>query len=132
MSDVFISYGRSTAKQAQAAAAALRGLGYSVWLDDELPGHREFADVIQEQIDQAKAVVVIWSDEAVKSQWVRSEANRGRGESKLVQFAIDHVILPMPFDQIQCLSLAGCTGVGEHPRRPKAVARLEARSRGTV
>ncbi len=144
MSDVFISYGRSTAKQAQAAAGALRRLGYSVWIDDELPGHLEFADVIQEQIDQAKAVVVIWSGEAVKSQWVRSEANRARGHSKLVQLALDHAALPMPFDQIQCLNLAGWTGVGEHrlgrrsspaskpwcaARRRARTARLDARQR---
>ena len=132
MSDVFISYGRSTAAQAQATAAALRRLGYSVWVDDELPGHREYADVIQEQIDQAKAVVVIWSGEAVKSQWVRSEANRARGHSKLVQFAVDKVSLPMPFDQIQCLNLAGWTGVGEHPGWPKVVASVDALVHGTA
>ena len=37
MSDVFISYARSTAKQAQQVAEALRGLGDSVWIDDHLP-----------------------------------------------------------------------------------------------
>ena len=37
MSDVFISYARSTAAQAQAVAEALRVLGYDVWRDDELP-----------------------------------------------------------------------------------------------
>ena len=62
---------------------------------------------IQEQVGAAKAVVVIWSDEAVKSQWVRSEANRGRETGKLVQFTIDRAPLPMPFDQVQCLNLSG-------------------------
>jgi hypothetical protein len=37
MSEVFISYARSTAVQAQAVAKALRALGHAVWLDDELP-----------------------------------------------------------------------------------------------
>ena len=59
MADVFISYARSTAKQAQAAAKALRSLGYSVWMDDELPAHRTFTGVIQEQLDAAKAALVI-------------------------------------------------------------------------
>ena len=132
MTEVFISYGRSTARQAQAAAAALRALGYSVWLDEDLPGHRPYADVIQEQVEQAKAVVVIWSDEAVKSQWVRSEANRGRETGKLVQFTIDRVPLPMPFDQVQCLNLSGWTGEGEHPAWPKVVASVEELVRGKV
>ena len=64
MSDVFISYARSTAKQAQAVVGALRALGYSVWIDDELPAHRAYTDVLEERLRSAKAVVVIWSAEA--------------------------------------------------------------------
>ena len=33
MADVFISYARSTAKEANRVAEALRGLGYGVWVD---------------------------------------------------------------------------------------------------
>ncbi|HEY1448351.1 MAG TPA: AAA family ATPase, partial [Caulobacteraceae bacterium] len=132
MPDVFISYGRSTAQQARATAAALRASGYSVWLDEDLPGHRAYADVIEEQIDQAKAVVVIWSAEAVKSHWVRSEADRARGVGKLVQFTVDHTGLPMPFDQIQCLNLTGWSGEDQHPAWPKVVASIEELVRGKV
>ena len=67
MADVFISYARSTAKEANRVAEALRGLGYGVWLDDELPAHRSYAKVIEEQLKSSKAVVVVWSAEAVKS-----------------------------------------------------------------
>lgn len=122
MTDVFISYARSTVKEAQAVGAALRALGYSVWRDDELPTHRTYSDVIEEQLTSAKAVVVIWSAEAVKSQWVRSEADRARAEAKLVQLAIDNARLPMPFDQIQCANLAGWTGETDHPAWCKVVA----------
>jgi adenylate cyclase len=122
MADVFISYARSTAKQALAATAALRGLGYSVWVDEDLPSHRPYADVIKEQLAAAKAVVVIWSNEAVNSQWVRSEANRARGEGKLVQLKVDGAILPMPFDQIQCVDLRGWTGKTDAPGWGKVIA----------
>jgi len=47
MSDIFISYARSTATQAQTVAEALRALGYDVWRDDELPAHRAYAEVIE-------------------------------------------------------------------------------------
>ena len=50
MADVFISYARSTAPQAEAVAAALRALGYRVWRDDELPAHRGYAEVIEERL----------------------------------------------------------------------------------
>jgi adenylate cyclase len=110
MSDVFISYARSTATQAQAVGEALRSLGYGVWRDDELPAHRSYAEVIEERLKAAKAVVVIWSAEAVKSEWVQSEADRARMDRKLVQVRIDAAALPMPFDRIQCADLTGWTG----------------------
>ena len=110
MSDIFVSYARSTAAQAQQIAEALRALGYGVWRDDELPAHRAYAEVIEERLAAAKAVVVIWSAEAAKSEWVRSEADRARGDRKLVQLTIDGAALPMPFDQIQCADLSGWTG----------------------
>jgi adenylate cyclase len=110
MSDVFISYARSTADHARRIADALRGLGYRVWRDDELPQHKSYADVIEERLTGAKAVVVIWSAEAVKSEWVRSEANRAREDHKLVQLSVDGSRLPMPFDQVQCADLAGWAG----------------------
>jgi len=110
MSDIFISYARSTAPEAQRIAEALRGLGYGVWRDDELPAHRSYADVIEERLSTAQAVVVLWSAEAVRSEWVRSEANRAREDKKLVQISLDGSRPPMPFDQIQCADLAGWTG----------------------
>jgi len=110
MSDVFISYARSTAPQAQQVAEALRALGYGVWRDDELPAHRAYAEVIEERLREAKAVVVVWSAEAVKSEWVQSEADRARADGKLVQLRLDGASLPMPFDRIQCADLAGWNG----------------------
>ena len=75
MTDVFISYARSNATQAQQLAEALRGLGYGVWRDDALPAHRACAGVIDERLAAAKAVVVIWSADAMRSEWVQSEAD---------------------------------------------------------
>ena len=124
MSDVFISYARSTARQAQAVAEALRALGYSVWIDDDLPAHRTYSRVIEEQMTAAKAAVVIWSAEAVHSEWVMSEANRAREDRKLVQVITDTVRLPMPFDTIQCADLAGWTGDLDAPGWRKVVASI--------
>jgi TolB-like protein len=110
MSDVFISYARSTEVQAERIAAALRGLSYEVWRDDELPAHRAYADVIEERLKSAKAVVVIWSAEAAKSHWVRAEANTALEVGTLVQLTVDGVMPPMPFNQIQCADLKGWSG----------------------
>jgi adenylate cyclase len=126
MSDIFISYARSTANQAQAVADSLRALGYTIWRDDELPAHRSYADVIAERLAAAKAVVVLWSADAVKSEWVQSEADRARTEHKLVQLALDGAPLPMPFDRIQCADLAGWSGDTDAPGWRKVVASIAA------
>src|SRR5579863_2997249 len=115
MSDVFISYARSTEKQAQLVSDALRSLGYNIWRDDELPAHRAYTEVIEERLRAAKAVVVIWSAEAVKSQWVRAEADIAREAGTLVQLRVDGSTPPLPFNQIQCADLAGWSGQRGHP-----------------
>jgi adenylate cyclase len=122
MSDIFISYARSTAAKAQQVADALRALGYEVWRDDELPAHRAYGEVIEERLRLAKAVVVIWSAEAAKSQWVQSEADRARTDNKLVQLTVDGAPLPMPFDRIQCAELAGWDGETDFPGWRKVAA----------
>lgn len=110
MSQVFISYARSTQDQAQVFANTLRAEGFDVWLDEQLPTHRAYADVIEERLRAAKAVVVIWSSDAVKSQWVRAEADYARNAGTLVQLSIDGAIPPLPFTQIHCAQLSGWNG----------------------
>ncbi|MGL6043390.1 MAG: TIR domain-containing protein, partial [Sandaracinobacteroides sp.] len=110
MSDVFVSYARSGAAQAQALAEAIRALGYDVWRDDQLPAHRVYADVIEERLREAKAVVVLWSADAARSQWVRAEANVALEAQTLVQLSLDGTMPPLPFNQIQCVDLSGWTG----------------------
>ena len=75
MTDVFISYARPDERRAQQVAETLRGLGHLVWRDDDLPAHRAYSEVIEERLKSAKAVIVLWSGEAAKSQWVRAEAD---------------------------------------------------------
>jgi adenylate cyclase len=115
MADVFVSYARTDEATADSVANALRAEGFAVWRDDQLPAHRAYADVIEERLHSAKAVVVLWSAEAARSQWVRAEADSARNAGILVQAALDGVIPPLPFNQIQCADLGGWDGTSETP-----------------
>ena len=115
MTDIFISYARPNEPLAKQAAEALRTAGYGVWRDDELPAHRAYSEVIEERIKLAKAVLVLWSNDAVRSQWVRAEADAAREAGTLVQLSIDGVLPPMPFNQIQCADLMGWSGDVDAP-----------------
>jgi adenylate cyclase len=110
MSDVFVSYARPDEVQAKRVVDALRADGYQVWRDDELPAHRAYSEVIEERLKSAKAVVVLWSVEAAKSQWVRAEADAARAAGTLIQATLDDTIPPLPFNQIQCADLSRWSG----------------------
>jgi len=110
MADVFVSYARPDEEHSQRVADALRGHGYAVWRDDELPAHRAYAEVIAERLQSAAAVVVLWSEHAAKSQWVRAEADAARTAGTLIQATLDGSIPPIPFNQIQCADLARWSG----------------------
>ena len=122
MADIFVSYARSSEGQAERVTEALRSAGYSVWRDDQLPAHRAYGEVIEERLRSAKAVVVVWSSDAVRSQWVRAEADAAREAGTLVQISVDGVLPPMPFNQIQCADLAGWSGDANSPGWRKVVA----------
>jgi adenylate cyclase len=113
MSDVFVSYARPDEPHAERVAEALRAEGYGVWRDDQLPAHRAYAEVIEERLNSARAIVVLWSAHSAKSQWVRAEAELGRSAGTLVQATVDGVIPPLPFNQIQCADLSGWPGDGD-------------------
>src|SRR6476661_1890425 len=122
MGHVFVSYARSDEDLAAEVADGLREAGYEVWRDDELPAHRAYAEVIEERIKGAKAVVVLWSSEAARSHWVRAEADTARSALTLVQASLDGTIPPLPFNQIQCADLKGWDGQRTSPGWRKLLA----------
>jgi len=105
--EVFISYARPTQALAEQVERALIAAGHVAWRDSALPAHRAYSDVIEERLLEASAVIVLWSKDAVRSEWVRSEANKGRELGKLVQASLDRTPPPMPFDQLHCVDLEG-------------------------
>ncbi len=122
MADVFVSYAGSDEPHSKCVADALRLEGFQVWRDDELPAHRVYAEVIEERLRGAKAVVVLWSAEAARSHWVRAEADHARAAGTLIQASLDGSIPPMPFNQIQCAELNGWGGEADWPGWRKLIA----------
>jgi hypothetical protein len=110
MADVFLSYARRDEDKVRRIAELLAAEGYDVWWDADMPPHRAYSDVIQEEVDRAKAVLVVWSKEAIASEWVRAEADMARNAHKLVQLSVDETSPPLPFNQIHVVSLAKWRG----------------------
>ena len=125
MFDVFISYSRDNKARVADIAAAVTAAGYDVWWDAELPPHRSYGDVITEKIGGAKAAIVVWSHTSAQSEWVRAEADVARNQKKLVQTAIDDVMPPLPFNQIQFADLRDWNGDPAHGAWRKVLMSLE-------
>src|ERR1043166_9192751 len=105
MSDIFISYTRVDQSVARTLASALEKEGWSVWWDPKLRAGEHFDEVIEKALTAAKCVIVLWSDQSVKSQYVRDEATYALEHEKLVPIAIKSVELPFRFSGIQTISL---------------------------
>ncbi|WP_337661213.1 TIR domain-containing protein [Erythrobacter sp. Alg231-14] len=112
--DVFISYSRDDAEKVGLLARKIASEGYEVWWDADLPPHMSYGDVITAKIGAAKAAVVVWSDTAAKSEWVRAEADVARNQKKLIQTSIDDVMPPLPFNQIQYAGIGDWNGEADH------------------
>lgn len=86
---VFISYSHHTADQAARAKVVgwLEANGYPFWWDDQMYAgavhHRE----LTERLRGSSAVIVIWSDHSITSDYVLDEADRGRRAGRLLPVA---------------------------------------------
>lgn len=75
-----------------------------------MPAHREFSVVIEEKLNEVDAVLVVWSEDALRSRWVLAEADLAHEQGKLVQFSLDGTIPPFPFNRVHCEQGIGWTG----------------------
>ena len=73
MSDIFISYKRQEQSIARTLASALEKQGWTVWWDPKLRAGERFDDVIEQELQRCKCVIVLWSKRAVKSNYIKDE-----------------------------------------------------------
>ncbi|WP_162888120.1 TIR domain-containing protein [Sphingomonas mesophila] len=106
MADVFISYASSDRAVAERIARLLGEAGLTTWWDRHIKGGSEFSRDIEEQLDSAAKVLVLWSKEAVKSRWVRDEASVAADSGRLVAATIDGTAAPLGFRQFQTVDLS--------------------------
>ncbi|HUO11469.1 MAG TPA: AAA family ATPase [Caulobacteraceae bacterium] len=105
MADVFVSYSSQDRERVIPLVEAIEQRGWSVWWDRKIDVGTAFDREIETAIDQAKCIVVVWSDASVGSDWVRSEANEGLTRGILVPVAIDQVRPPLAFRLTQTINL---------------------------
>ncbi len=107
---IFLSYTRDDLVRAKQVISALELQGFQVWWDGLLEGGSAFARTTEAALENANAVVVLWSARAVQSHWVRDEATRGRDRGCLIPVSIDGSAPPLGFRQIQYVDITKWNG----------------------
>lgn len=112
MADVFVSYKAEDRPRILPLAQALQADGYSVWWDQYIGTGDEWRQTIEQQLDSAKSVIVVWSKRSVgpQGQFVRDEATRAQQRRVYVPLTIDTVRIPLGFGERQTTSLKGWKG----------------------
>lgn len=81
---VFIAYSQHDRAVAEALASYLEGVGIEAWSDRKIKSGQNFSLAIETALELVQAVIVIWSDTAVKSEFVLNEANFALDPDKLI------------------------------------------------
>ncbi len=114
--DIFLSYARHDRGTARIFAECLVDEGFNVWWDASLRSGETFDEVIERNLRDAKAVVVLWSTASVASRWVRAEATLADRRNKLAPAIIEVCDRPIIFELTHAAELTGWTGDISDPR----------------
>jgi len=114
--DVFVSYAREDRARAEHLVSALNEENCRVWWDDQINTGSKFDAILDQALNEAACVVVLWSERAVNSEWVKMEAQHGLAREHLLPVYIELVDLPQPFHRLQTADLTDWDNLqGDHP-----------------
>jgi hypothetical protein len=127
MADIFISYKRDDADRVKQLAVALEAEGFSVWWDPALPIGHTYSSSIHSQLTTAKAVMPVWTERSVGSEWVQEEATQGKRRGVLLPVRMDAVEPPFGFTMVQTADLSDWSGGDrEHPEWRRLIEQAHA------
>lgn len=85
----------------------LERAGWRVWWDRKLRAGDLIHQKIEQALNLAGCVIVVWSKNSVVSRWVVGEAEEGCAREILIPVSLDGVIPPIPFRTLHTVDLSG-------------------------
>lgn len=113
--DVFVSYCRGDRSEVLPIIQLLEQAGYNVWWDGLLEAGSVFLHTTEQALEEASAVLVVWTKDSVNSNWVRDEATSGRDSKRLVPITTDGSLPPLGFRQFQVIDFSKWRGQADVP-----------------
>jgi hypothetical protein len=105
MYDIFISYSNKDIEVVKILVDCFVSKGLSVWWDKKILPGQSFDSTINENLINAKSVIVLWSKTSIKSDWVLAEASYAKNKEKIIPVLLEEVTIPLEFSRIQFSSL---------------------------
>lgn len=127
MGQVFISYSSRDRDRVAELVSALKGAGYQIWWDDDLTPGGDWDFEIQRALEQSRAVLVFWSENAMQSREVRAEATYALNENKLLPVRIEPVKIWARYNIVQYEDVLNRPPVSD-PNWPVVLKHLEAKA----
>ena len=90
-------------------------------MDTHIHAGKRFHIEIEKELEQARAVVVLWSQAARESDYVLEEAEDAKERGILVPVRIEAVSIPYGFRRLQTADLIDWDGPPEHPSLQQTV-----------
>lgn len=118
MADVFVSYKTEDRRRVAQLVHALEQEGLSCWWDAEIGGGDTWRERIEQQLEAARCVIVVWSKRSVSQdgRFIRDEASRAQRRGTYLPVLIDKVEPPLGFGETQALPLTRWRGNRNDPR----------------
>jgi len=125
MADVFVSYSRSDKARVAPIVGALEAQGWSVWWDPAIAPGQQFDRLIADELERARAVLVVWTPDSVESRWVRGEAREGADRGIRVPVQLGPARLPIDFRAYHTTDLGEPGDAASNPQFQDVVRAIE-------
>lgn len=130
MAHVFLSYSRHDRRLAERVIHAFEAYGLTVWWDWKIDGGQNWRITIAERLKACGTVVVLWTNNSVRSTAVIEEASVGAQRGVLIPLLMDKSELPYGFGEINYIPLDGWSGQLHDSEFQRAVDSIKRRLGG--
>ncbi|NKM23894.1 TIR domain-containing protein [Rhizobium laguerreae] len=118
---VFISYANGDREVVGKIRSVLKSADVSVWWDQDISPGEGWRDTIHSKLENAAAVLTIWTENSVVSKPVAEEAASAQRSGKLIHARLDKTPLPYGFSETQYADLQKWDGTAGHPEMLKLI-----------
>src|SRR5690349_9362677 len=100
--NVFVSYSSFDRNRVEPIVAYLNAQGFTAWWDQLIDPGTSYRPVIQQALEEAACLVVVWSMASVVNDFVHSEVTRAQKKGIMMPVVIDrNAPIPIGFDTMQ-------------------------------